>query len=305
MLNQFNINEVRYLLKKNNVPSEDHKLIIQSLEYDLWDFKVTESNAKQRNKIKLIEKNANSLLKSLESLSWELSTELHDQFENKFSPDLDLADTDDNDSFDYTEFEDIDFKFRKALENNADNLTLQSIYDEGMNDSFNHVPISGAANALDYVSKLTSACQELIDQKSVKKDEALYPTLQFRWDMIGEKYDIEVNKTNSIEFISACTSKDLETAKKQYQRLNIKTRKMMDDALTKVCNLENYIFEKYIDDWHQLFNTPNFVESEFSTDIHWILVDSFQSRKDEYSEFTVYIQDVSKNGIRDIVEKYK
>lgn len=304
MLSQFNINEVTGVLEKNNVPSEDHEFITRQIEYDMWDFKVKESNAKQRDQIKFIQKSATSLLKNLRCLSWELSTELHDELENKFSPKLTL-DEEDEGNFDNDEFENIDFKFRKALENNTDNLTLQLIYDEGVEDAFSNVPICGAANAIDYASKLASACQALIDKKTVSKDKELYPALQFRWDMIGEKYDIEVSKTNSIEFISACTSKDLESAKKQYQRLGIQPHKIVVEGATEVLNLERHICERYIDDWHRLFSMPSFVESECSTVIHWILVDSFQSRQGEYSNFKAYLQDVSENGIGDIIEKYE
>lgn len=305
MLSLFNINEVRLLLKKNNVTIKNHEFIIQSLEYDMWDFKVAESNAKQRDEIKRIKKNTASLLKSLRCLSWGLSTELHEQLEHQFSPESTLDDESLDEDVDHTEFQGIDFKFENASKQNADNRTLQNLYDEGVNDAFSHVPICGEANAIDYVIKLEAACQELIEQKSDSKDKALYQALQSRWDMIGEEHAVKINKANSIEFISVCTGKDLESTKKQYNRLQITPRKMINDEFDKLCSLEDDISQKYIDDWHKLFSIPNFVDSEFDTNIHWILVDSFQSKKDKYSNFIAYLQSVSDDGIRDIIEKYE
>jgi len=218
MLNKFNMSEVRLLLEKNNVPIEEHAFIIQSLEYDMWDFKVAESNAKQRDEIKIIKNNTASLLKNLRCLSWELSTELHDELEHNFSPELPL---DDESLDDDTVFNGIHCKFEKALEHNSDNLILQNLYDEGVDNALSHVPIQDEANIIDYVLKLESACQALIDRKSGSKDKGLYEALQFRWDMIGKEHGIKISKTNSIAFISACTSKDLESSRKQYQRLRI------------------------------------------------------------------------------------
>jgi len=73
----------------------------------------------------------------------------------------------------------------------------------------------------------------------------------------------------------------------------------------KLGDLESYISLQYNDDWHRLLSMPNFVESEFNTNIHWILVDSFQNKKHIHSDFITYLQYVSENGIRDILEKYE
>ncbi|TON78894.1 hypothetical protein, partial [Vibrio parahaemolyticus] len=80
---------------------------------------------------------------------------------------------------------------KRALEANADSLTLQNIYDEGLEEAFNEVPINGAANALDYVDKLASACNVLIDRKAGKKDKELYQAFQSQWDIIGKKHSVE------------------------------------------------------------------------------------------------------------------
>ncbi len=215
MLSQSNINEVNQLLEHNNVASEDHEHIIRQIQYDMWDFKARASNAKQRDEIKKIQKSALYLLKNLRSLSWELSTELHEQLENEYRYN-ELFDEEGGGNYD-EEYEDYDLKFRRALEDNADKLTLQFIYDESLEEAFGNVPINGTANAIDYVSKLAKSCQSLVDRKVDSKDKGLYPALQTRWEMIGEKYNIEITKTNSIEFISACTGKYVETAKKQFK----------------------------------------------------------------------------------------
>jgi hypothetical protein len=123
--------------------------------------------------------------------------------------------------------------------------------------------------------------------------------------MIGKKHGIKISKTNSIAFIAACTSKDLESSKKQYQRLHITPLRVLNNEVVKLESLENYISLKYNDDWHRLLSMPNFVESEFNTNIHWILVDSFQNKKHIHSDFITYLQYVSESGIRDILEKYE
>lgn len=123
--------------------------------------------------------------------------------------------------------------------------------------------------------------------------------------MIGEKYSIEINKTNSIEFIAACIGKDVETVKKQYLRLGTRPFTLVESELTEIINLENLIFEKYQDDWHRLTSMPNFDDSGVSANIHWVLVDSFQARKAEYSNFKEYLQFLNEEGIGDIIEKHK
>ncbi len=300
MLNQYNIDELKRLFRQNNVPVSEHEFIIRQIEYDMWEFKVRESNANQRMQLKLVQKSATSLLKKLKSLSWELSSELHDQLDDEYTPELILEGEDEE-----FEDEDIDSKFRRALEANADSLTLQHIYDEGVEVAFNEVPIDGAANAVDYVNKLASACQVLIDRKADSKDKELYPTFQSRWDMIGEKYSIEISKTNSIEFIAVCIGKDVETVKKQYLRLCTRPFTLVESDLTEIINLENLIIEKYQDDWHRLTSMSNFDDSGVSANIHWFLVDSFQARKAEYSDFKEYLQFLNEEGIGDIIEKHK
>ncbi|HGS5089975.1 TPA: hypothetical protein ACMDT4_004023 [Vibrio parahaemolyticus] len=300
MLNRYNVDELKALLKKNDVSVSEHEFIIRQIEYGMWEFKVRESNANQRSQLKLIEKSATSLLKKLKSLSWELSSELHDQLNDEYTPELIWEDEDEE-----FEVEDIDSKFKRALEANADSLTLQNIYDEGLEEAFNEVPIDGAANALDYLNKLVSACNVLIDRKAGNKDKELYQAFQSQWDMIGEKHSIEINKTNSIEFISVCLGKDVETVKKQYLRLGIRPFSLVESEFTEIMNLENLILDKYQDEWHRLTRMPKFADSGVNANVHWVLVDSFQKRKLEYSDFKEYLQFLDKEGIGDIIEKYE
>ncbi|GIU33628.1 hypothetical protein L2719_08120 [Shewanella schlegeliana] len=300
MLNKYNIDELTRFFRQKNIPLCEHEFIIRELEYDMWDFKVRESNANQRAQLKLIQKNAASLLSKLKSISWELSSELHELFDDEYRSDS-VLDAEENNF----EEESIDSKFIKALEENADNRILQNIYDEAVSSAFYEVPIDGPANALDYINKLASTCQRLIDKKSDSKDKEIYPALQSRWDSIGEKYNIEISKTNSIEFISVCIGKDVETVKKQYLRLDIRPYTTVKLELTEIINLETLILERYRDDWQRLLNLPKFNNSAANVNIHWILADSFQERKAEYSNYKKYLQFLSDEGIRDIIGEHK
>ncbi|MDR8522770.1 hypothetical protein [Shewanella fidelis] len=299
MLNKYKIDELIRFFTQKNIPLCEHEIIIRELEYDMWDFKVRESNADQRAQLKLIQKNAASLLSRLKSISWELSSELHELFEDEYRLDSVVEAEESN-----FEEDSIDSKFIKALEENADNRILQNIYDEAVSSAFYEVPIDGPANALDYINKLASTCQRLIDKKSDSKDKGIYPALQSRWDSIGKKHNIEVNKTNSIEFISVCIGKDVETVKKQYLRLDIRPYTTVKLELIEIINLENLILERYRDDWKQLLNLPKFNNLADNVNIHCILADSFQEKKAEYSNYKKYLRFLSDEGIRDIIGEH-
>ncbi len=47
MLNRYDIDELKALLKKNDVSVSEHEFIIRQIEYGMWEFKVRESNANQ------------------------------------------------------------------------------------------------------------------------------------------------------------------------------------------------------------------------------------------------------------------
>jgi hypothetical protein len=51
MLNQYNIDELKKLLVPNNVPVNEHEIIIRQIEYDMWGSKAGESKTHSPNKL--------------------------------------------------------------------------------------------------------------------------------------------------------------------------------------------------------------------------------------------------------------
>ncbi|MPX91447.1 hypothetical protein [Salinivibrio sp. VYel1] len=291
MLNKTQATEIKSFLSKYDVPKQDHDFILSEIEYDLWEFKGRETHTQQCKSLKRIEKVALNLLEEVKNISWELSSELHDDLGFYYSS----SHSDDED------FDDIDnlewlSPFEKAVLDQSDADTLQTAHDEEVEEAFSHVPIDGRANIHQYLNNLISACQSLTERKSEKKDSSLYSSLQFRWDSLCEKYGVTVNKANSIEFIGYCLSKDTETVKKQYRRLGIESRDIVLAGAERVSNLELRIFNENRDKL-KIFKGDSSVLKFNAFEWHWLLTEAYQKSQKDSETFEQFLETILKNGI--------
>lgn len=304
MLNVDQQREIKYWLKENGVSDNGWDFILKSLEYDLWEVKGNETYAVQRKKLEGINNKAISLLRGLKELSWELSEELHDELEHVFDHSLDLISEEDENEDDDCINLDFRSEFERGLDEGRDKEELMYLHDSELNQWFSKVPIRGEANAFDYIKNLITSCQNLSERKAESRDVDLYQSLTFRCERIAEEHSFELSQENIVKFICACTGKEREAVKKQFERLGITTSIKINEQAVRVGSLEEQIFESYKPEWETVFKYKLELDGGVNRFwIHWELVELYNSeeRENDYSDF---LESVVKVGIGDILEKY-